>query len=57
MIFNPVIDRASETDLKLLCSLQHQVFGWFNGYFILDDGTKIEIKNQMGMAERVVNKW
>ena len=24
---------------------------------ILDDGTKIKVKNMLGFAEKVVNKW
>ncbi len=55
--FLPIIDRASKTDLKLLCSDQHQVFGRFNGKAVLDDGTVIELKDFFGFAEKVFNKW
>ncbi len=57
MAFTPVIDRASCTDFKLLKSDQHQVFGRFSGTVILDDGTKLNIKNLFGFAEKVENKW
>lgn len=57
MIFHPVIDRAAKTDLKLLCSDQHQVFGKFTGRVVLDDGTLLNIKNFPGFAEKVFNKW
>ena len=57
MNFTPVMDRSAKIDLKLICSDQHQVFGRFSGTAILDDGRKIEIKNLMGFAEKVRNKW
>ncbi|MDO4175895.1 MAG: DUF2804 domain-containing protein [Bacillota bacterium] len=57
MDFVPVMDRASKTDFKILCSDQHQVFGRFTGKAILDDGTEIEIKDFFGFAEKVFNKW
>ena len=57
MSFMPVIDRASNTDFVVLGSDQHQVFGKFSGSAILDDGSKIDIKDFMGFAEKVTNKW
>lgn len=57
MDFAPVIDRASNTDFKVLKSDQHQVFGRFTGTAVLDDGTEIHIKDFMGFAEKVENKW
>lgn len=57
MDFLPVMDRASNTDFVVLGSNQHQVFGKFTGTAILDDGTKIKIKDFMGFAEKVANKW
>ncbi len=57
MEFIPVMDRASCTDLKLIKSDQHQVFGRFTGCAILDDGTEIRVKDFPGFAEKVENKW
>lgn len=57
MDFVPVMNRASNTDFKILCSDQNQVFGKFTGKAVLDDGTVLEIKNFMGFAEKVHNKW
>ncbi|MBP5279531.1 MAG: DUF2804 family protein, partial [Erysipelotrichaceae bacterium] len=57
MEFKPVIDRFSNTDFIILGSNQHQVFGRFSGKAILDDGTEVEIKDFMGFAEKVRNKW
>lgn len=55
--FVPIMNRASNTDLKLLKSDQNQVFGHFSGRVVLDDGTPLQIKNLLGFAEKVVNKW
>lgn len=57
MNFRPILNRASLTDVKLVRSDQNQVFGYFNGTMILDDGTKVELKNFLAFAERVHNKW
>lgn len=57
MHFAPVLDRASNTDFKVLKSDQHQVFGRYSGTVVLDDGTRLQIQNLMGFAEKVENKW
>ncbi len=57
MNFVPIIDRASCTNALVILSDQHQVFGKFTGKAVLDDGTVIEVKDFLGMAEKVRNKW
>ena len=57
MEFFPVLDRAAKIDFKLLVSDQHQVFGRLNGTAILDDGTKLEVKDMLMFAEKVHNKY
>ena len=57
MQFIPVMDRASKTDLGVICSDQHQVFGRFNGKVILDDRNELLIQNLTGFAEKVHNNW
>ncbi len=57
MDFRPVMDRCAKINLGILCSDQHQVFGRFSGTAVLDDGRKIEIRDLMGFAEKVRNKW
>ena len=55
--FEPAIDRYSNTNLLLLQSKQHQVFGYFTGKVILDDGTVLAIERLLGFAEDVLNRW
>ena len=57
MDFKPIINRASCTDVKLIKSDQNQVFGKFSGKVILDDGTVLTVKDLLGFAEKVENKW
>ena len=57
MEFTPIIDRASCTSVVVICSDQHQVFGKFTGKMILDDGKEIVLKDFLGFAEDVFNKW
>ena len=57
MDFQPIMDRASCTNVLVIESDQHQVFGKFSGFMILDDGTKLEIRDFLGFAEKVKNRW
>ena len=57
MKFKPVINRHSNANVIVISSNQNQVFGKFSGKIVLDDGTIIKLKNFMGFAEKVINKW
>ena len=57
MDFAPILDRASCTDVGVIKSDQHQVFGRFTGRAVLDDGRVIEVRDFPGFAEKVENKW
>ncbi len=57
MDFVPVIDRAARTNALIIESDQHQVFGRFTGRAVLDDGTALELKDFLGFAEKVRNRY
>ena len=57
MDFVSIIDRAALLDVKLICSDQHQVFGRMSGTAVLDDGTKVVLKDFLCFAEKVHNKY
>lgn len=57
MTFEPIVDRASATDLGIIRSIQHQVFGRFSGEVVLDDGQRLAIRDLVGFAEEVENRW
>lgn len=56
MTFRPIIDRYSGTDVIIIKSIQHQVFGLFSGYIYAGE-EKIEFENLLGFAEKVKNYW
>lgn len=55
--FKPIVDRYDYSSALVISSLQHQVFGLFNGTVMLDDGSVVTIKDKTGFAEHVKNKW
>ncbi|MFR5876906.1 MAG: DUF2804 domain-containing protein, partial [Eubacterium sp.] len=58
MYFEPIIDRSDYTSVaNVIVTDQHQVFGRMTGTAVLDDGTKIEIKDFLCFAEKVHNKY
>ncbi len=57
LTFTPILDRASKTNVLVICSDQHQVFGRFSGTVRLEDGSVIELRDFLGFAEKVFNKW
>jgi hypothetical protein len=57
MQFTPIVDRDANINLGLIRSVQHQVFGYFSGTVILDDGTALAVDQFLGFAEDVLNWW
>ncbi len=56
LTFEPILDRYDHANALIISSKQHQVFGKFSGLLTFGDKT-IEIKNLVGFAERVENRW
>lgn len=57
MDFQPAVNRWAKVDAGLVKTEQDQVFGWFSGRTILDDGTPIDVRDLPGFAEKVWNRW
>jgi hypothetical protein len=57
MAFEPILDRNSSIHLGVIRSSQHQVFGYYSGTMVLDDGSRITIDRLLGFAEDVLNWW
>ena len=53
----PILDRAACTDVKLIKSDELQVGGRFTGTALLNNGTPVRVKDFLGFAEKVENKW
>jgi len=57
LVMEPLIDRKDNTNFVIIKNLGHQVFGKYSGYVILDDGSKLEIKELLGFAEQITNHY
>jgi len=55
--FEPILDRYSGTNVVIIKSIQHQVFGKFSGSFVTATGKVITFENMLGFAEKVRNNW
>lgn len=56
LVFTPNIDRHSDTNLLILRSNQHQVFGTYDGVIRVGE-KEYRIENMFGFAEKVYNRW
>ena len=45
------------TDLKVIYSEVHQMFGYYSGRIITDDGETIELEKLIGFAEEHHARW
>jgi hypothetical protein len=57
LIFTPFKDRTARTNLGIITSEVHQMFGKYNGEVISDFGEIILIKDLVGFAEEHHAKW
>jgi len=57
LTFTPFKDRTARTNLGIIFSEVHQMFGRYNGYVILDDGSKLDIHDLIGFAEEHHARW
>jgi hypothetical protein len=57
LVFTPFFERVAKTDLKLLRSEVHQMFGRYNGSLVTDEGKKLEVIDLIGWAEEHNAKW
>lgn len=54
----PVLERSSTAPPGIQYGAeQHQVFGYFSGTAVLDDGKTLQLKRVFGFAEKVINHW
>ncbi|HBL40852.1 MAG TPA: DUF2804 domain-containing protein, partial [Ruminococcaceae bacterium] len=53
----PTYDHITRLRFLFVGNICHQVFGKWNGWVKLDDGTKLEIKDMMSFLEQSDNMW
>ena len=57
MTMTPCFDRTTKTKVLFIDNCCHQVFGRFDGTAVLDDGSRLEIRELYAFAEHAVNNW
>jgi len=57
LVFTPFKDRTAITNLGIIQSAVHQMFGRYNGIVVADDGEQIQVKDLIGFAEEHQAKW
>lgn len=57
LTFTPFKDRTATTNLGIIYSEVHQMFGRYNGTVILDDGEEILVEDLIGFAEEHHARW
>ncbi len=57
LVFEPFFERAAKTNLLLLKSEAHHLFGKYSGHLVADDGEKFEISDLVGWAEEHNARW
>ena len=56
LVFKPIIDRHANTNVLIIQSNQHQVFGYFSGTIKVGE-KEFKLNNLLGFAEMVKNRW
>ncbi|NIW45048.1 MAG: DUF2804 family protein [candidate division Zixibacteria bacterium] len=55
--FVPFTERVATTNLGIIQSEVHQMFGRYSGSLVLDDGAQLEVSDLIGFAEEHHAKW
>jgi hypothetical protein len=57
LVFTPFKDRTARTNLSVINSEVHQMFGRYNGEVVSDQGEIVKIKDLIGFAEEHKARW
>ena len=57
LTFTPFLERTAKTNLLLIRSVVHQMFGHYQGTVVDDVGNQLEIDNVIGWAEEHQARW
>jgi hypothetical protein len=55
--FTPVKERLAKTNLGIITSEVHQMFGRYSGTVLTDNGISVNINNLVGFAEEHQAHW
>lgn len=57
LTFTPFFERVSTTNVKIVRTEVHQLVGYFDGEVLLEDHTKLKIRQMLGCSEEHIAKW
>jgi len=57
LTFTPFVERVASTNLLLIASTVHQLFGRYSGHAVADDGERIIVDGLIGFAEEHHARW
>jgi hypothetical protein len=57
LTFTPFVERVAATNLLLIASKVHQLFGRYSGHIVADDGERIAVDGLVGFAEEHHARW
>jgi hypothetical protein len=57
LIFTPFKERVARTNLLVITSDVHQMFGRYSGTVIADDGESVALDGLIGFAEEQRARW
>jgi hypothetical protein len=55
--FRPFHERVARTNLLVIASETHQLFGTYEGWASMSDGTRVRVDGIVGWAEETRNRW
>lgn len=55
--FRPIYQQHSKQNLGLISAELFKIHGRYSGTLILDDGTRLEVKDLLGFAEHMQQRW
>jgi hypothetical protein len=57
LVFTPFVERVARTNLLVITSQVHQMFGRYAGWLRTDDGEIIQLDGLIGFAEEHHARW
>ncbi|HNS02033.1 MAG TPA: DUF2804 family protein [Anaerolineae bacterium] len=57
MVFTPFMERVARTNLLIITSEVHQMFGHYAGQVQTDEGEMVTVKGLIGFAEEHQARW
>ncbi len=57
LTFTPFVERIAKTNLLLIASTVHQLFGRYSGCVVADNGERIVVDGLIGFAEEHHARW